>query len=88
MAQNEYVSTQYCWKKHELRGVSGPNPTVPTVKKAASHLEPDELLNVVREVRGEVGQQFAEPRLLVQDRQETQLRTVRPYIVSWINAVQ
>ena len=55
MAQNKYVSTQYCWKKHELRVVSGPNPTLPTVNKAASHLEPDELLNVVREVSGEVG---------------------------------
>ena len=48
--------------------------------KAASHLEPDELLNVVREVRGEVCQQLAQPRLLVQDRQETQLGTVRPCI--------
>ena len=55
MAQNKYVSTHYGFKTHDLRGVSGPNPTVPTVNKAASHLEPDELLNVVREVRGEVG---------------------------------
>ena len=60
MTQNKYVSTQYGLKKHE-----------PTVNKVASHLEPNELLNVVREVRGEVCQQFAEPRLLVQDRQET-----------------
>ena len=53
--------------------------------KAGSHLEPDELLNVVREVRGEVCQQLAQPRLLVQDRQETQLGTVRPYIEKLFN---
>ena len=63
------------------------DPSLPTVDKAkaASHLEPDELLNVVREVRGEVCQQLAEPRLLVQDRQETQLGTVRPCIEKLFN---
>ena len=71
--------------KHD--GWTAHNPSFPTVDKAkaASHLEPDELLNVVREVRGEVCQQLAQPRLLVQDRQETQLGTVRPCIDKLLN---
>ena len=40
---------------------------------------------MVREVRGEVCQQLAQPRLLVQDRQETQLGTVRPCIDKLLN---
>ena len=68
--------------------MDGPQAQFPHYRykaKAASHLEPDELLNVVREVRGEVCQQLAQPRLLVQDRQETQLRTVRPCIEKLFN---
>ena len=74
-----YIDKQAWWTAH--------NPSLPTVDKAkaASHLEPDELLNVVREVRGEVCQQLAQPRLLVQDRQETQLGTVRPCIEKLLN---
>ena len=86
MAQNKYVSKH---KKHVHRQArwTAHNPTLPTVDKAkaASHLEPDELLNVVREVRGEVCQQLAQPRLLVEDRQETQLGTVRPCIEKLFN---
>ena len=92
MAQNKYVSKQYGLKKHVHRHIDKHDGRPQShfthcryKAKVASHLEPDELLNVVGEVRGEVCQQLAQPRLLVQDRQETQLGTVRPCIEKLLN---